>query len=451
MKKQRGLTIRAVGLGALLIGIWLFTSSERAEASHETFANGDVFISLKAGQVEWRHPDGTLNKVLLTAVGGHAEGMGFDVSGNLYVAHWCGDGLCLTGNTVERFNKNGVLIGTFGIGYNLNPNSIVFDASGNAYVGQAASTQDVLKFDAVGTKQDSFNVLTEVGGSDWIDLAADGCTIFYTSRGPNILRYNACANAQLPNFNAAPLPDPNAWGLRILPDNGVLVANNSVIVRLDQAGNVIQTYDVPGEPELWLGLDVTSDGAFWVTNFGSANVYKIDLGTGQVLTSFSTGVGSGTIKAVAVFRAPTVVKFGGRMTGGGSIFTDDGTRVTHGFELRCDVNRPPHRLEINIHPASGGAGRKFHLETLSFAECTDDPSINPIPPPAPFDTYEGKGTGRYNGQSGATAEWIFTDAGEPGRDDRIKKLIIRDAGGNVVLFVPEPGKTLTYGNHQAHK
>lgn len=143
------------------------------------------------------------------------------------------------------------------------------------------------------------------------------------------------------------------------------------------------------------------------------------------------------------------------MTGGGSIFTSigdtgvpPGTRITHGFELHCDVNRKPNNLEINIH---AGTGSRFHLEQLTFALCTDDPTIEPNPPAAPFDTYEGEGTGRYNGQPGATAEWIFTDAGEPGTSDRIKRLIIRDANSVVVLSIPEPGHALTFGNHQAHK
>ncbi|MBI4609188.1 MAG: hypothetical protein HY726_09275 [Candidatus Rokubacteria bacterium] len=140
----------------------------------------------------------------------------------------------------------------------------------------------------------------------------------------------------------------------------------------------------------------------------------------------------------------------GRMTGGGSVFTDTGMRVTHGFELHCDVNRKPNRLQVNWHPG-GEASHRFHLQTLTFAQCTDDPTISPNPPAAPFDTYEGRGTGLVDGQPGATAEWVFTDAGEPGTSDRIRRLIIRDASGAVVLLIPEPGKTLTFGNHQAHK
>jgi len=225
-----------------------------------------------------------------------------------------------------------------------------------------------------------------------------------------------------------------------------------MIVRLDAGGNVVQTYDITSEPNIWYGLDLTDDGAFWASDWVNFKVAKFDLATGAVLTSFST---TDKPKGVAVNRAPSLVSRQGRMTGGGSIFTDTndtgvppGTRVTHGFELHCDKNKNPNNLEINIHNVTDS---QFHLETLTSAFCYDDPNISPNPPNAPFDTYVGTGTGKYNGVSGATAEWTFTDAGEPGVNDRIKRLKITDASGNVVLFVPEPGHTLTYGNHQAHK
>ena len=454
MDKRAWRTMRAVALVFLLIGVLVSLPSQRAEATHGTFAAGDVFVSMSDGTVQWFHSDGTFNRVLPTLVGGHAEGMAFDASANLFVTHRS------PGNTVETFNPSGVRLGTFGSGYNCNPNSIVFGAGGNAYVGQADCSADVLKFDSAGNPLDAFDVAAELRGSNWIDLAADGCTIYYTSDGTNVLRYNACARAQLSNFNSMPLPGSppplgmGAGALRILPDGRVLVADYEVIVLLDASGNEIQRYDVLGEPEGWRGVDIVGDGTFWASNFSSGNVYKFEINTGTVLATFNAGPAN-TVKAVAVRRAPTAVFARGRMTGGGSIFTslaDSGvppsTRVTHGFELHCDPARKPNNLEINIHTVPGS---RFHLESLTFALCTDDPTITPNPPAAPFDTYEGKGTGSYNGQSGATAEWIFTDAGEPGVNDRIKKLIIRDAGGNVVLNIPEPGHPLTYGNHQAHK
>ncbi len=131
----------------------------------------------------------------------------------------------------------------------------------------------------------------------------------------------------------------------------------------------------------------------------------------------------------------------GAMTGGGSAFTSSGVRVTHGFELYCSPTDGTSNLEVNW-----GKGKRFHLTSLDSASCTDDPAIAPEPPTADFDTYTGSGTGTYSGVPGATAEWTFTDAGEPGTSDSVK-LTIKDASNVVVLSVTG---TLNSGNHQAH-
>jgi hypothetical protein len=138
---------------------------------------------------------------------------------------------------------------------------------------------------------------------------------------------------------------------------------------------------------------------------------------------------------------PPPLNADGRMTGGGSVFTADGTRVTHGFEIHCDVNDVPNTLEINWDK-----GNNFHLETLTSAFCFTDPKINSGHPAAPFNTYIGTGTGLLNGVAGATASWTFTDAGEPGSNDSAT-IVIKDASNAVVLTV---SGNLDKGNQQAH-
>lgn len=133
------------------------------------------------------------------------------------------------------------------------------------------------------------------------------------------------------------------------------------------------------------------------------------------------------------------------MTGGGSIFDSDGVevlytgRTTHGFELNCEP-RNSDNLQINW------GGNRFHLMDVTYADCPDDPDIEPNPPDADFDTYIGVGLGRYNGERGYCAEWTFTDAGEPGVADTAS-IVITDCGGTLILSVSGP---LTFGNHQAH-
>lgn len=159
---------------------------------------------------------------------------------------------------------------------------------------------------------------------------------------------------------------------------------------------------------------------------------------------------------------PTDAEFAdGRMTGGGSVFTDEndffvpaGTRVTHGFQLHCDATITPNNLQVDIHLPDGGTSR-FHLEELTYAVCWNDPEAEPRPPIAPFDHYFGSGEGRLDGEAGYCADWIFTDEGEPGTYDQIELLRIWDCETGEFFFSilrePGDGHPLTFGNHQAHR
>ena len=118
--------------------------------------------------------------------------MAFDKQqpGNLYVTDF-------SAGAVTKFDASGNRLGTFGSGYNSQPESILFDAAGDAYVGQAAGSADILQFDGGGQPVATYNVPIEDRGSDWIDLAVDQCTMYYTSEGTRIKRYDVCANAPL--------------------------------------------------------------------------------------------------------------------------------------------------------------------------------------------------------------------------------------------------------------
>ena len=175
------------------------------------------------------------------------------------------------------------------------------------------------------------------------------------------------------------------------------------------------------------------------------------------------GVCTAVLVALAMIATMQATELG-RMTGGGSVIltADDfvagtggdaeGIRVTHGFELYCSDALRPNNLEINIHMPEGGRGQ-FHLETLEEANCQGDPNFDPSPPPAPFYSFEGAGTGRFNGVAGYCAAWRFTDRGEPGTEDEIYWLHIWDCTENTgtVLMIVPTGHTLTYGTHQAHR
>ena len=165
-----------------------------------------------------------------------------------------------------------------------------------------------------------------------------------------------------------------------------------------------------------------------------ANVVSSDLGarsaTVNILDGATTTV---TFTNRTNSTPPTSPSAVGRFTGGGSIFTDAGVRVTHGFELHCNASDRPNNLEINW------ASSRFHLDTLLTAAC----SVNPETGVA---TLIGTGAGSYNGSAGATIEFTITDAGEPGRSDFFS-VLVTESGGSVVLSA---SGTLTFGNQQYH-
>lgn len=281
MSTSRRRTVAATALMLGLLGIGISVPSRPVWASHTTFARGDVFVAVGHGKVQWRHPDGSLNKMLATGTGGRettTRGMAFDAAGDLYVTNF-------DMRSVSKFDTRGNLFGTFGSGYDRGPESIVFDRTGNAYVGQADGTKHILKFDARGTLLKAFNVPTEHRGSDWIELAADQHTMFYTSEGRTIKRYDVTTNAPLPDF-AAGLPGTKAFALRLLPSGGGLVADSETILRFDDSGTIVQPYDAPGQ-DTWFALNLDPDRtSFWSADYTTGNVYKFEIATGKVLLSF---------------------------------------------------------------------------------------------------------------------------------------------------------------------
>src|SRR5207237_9232423 len=143
--------------------------------------------------------------------GSPTTGMAFDAAGNLYATTFFT-------NTVQKFDRNLNPVGNFGSGYTGSPESILFDVAGNAYVGQpdVPTGGTILKFDAAGNTLASYSVAVDDRGTDWVQLAPDQHTIYYTSEGKKVLRYDTATRTQLPEF-VSNLPGTSAYALRFLP------------------------------------------------------------------------------------------------------------------------------------------------------------------------------------------------------------------------------------------
>jgi PEP-CTERM motif len=263
------------------------------------FVIGDIFASIGAGQVQHYSAAGVLLETLNTGQGGFTTGSASDAAGNLYVTNF-------SVGSVSRFTGPGDphTPSIFAPAAGVSPESILFDAAGNVYVGSVNGDNDVRKFNAAGTLIDQFDVATEIRGSDWIDLAADQRTLFYTSEGSRVLRYDVVADTQLTDF-ATGLPGSNAFALRLLQGGGLLVADTQSIHRLDSGGNIVQTYDDPGNNN-WFALNLDPNGtSFWSGDSTTGELLRFNIATGAVEQTIATGA-PGTLFGVSVFGEITV-------------------------------------------------------------------------------------------------------------------------------------------------
>ncbi|MBW1834113.1 MAG: hypothetical protein JRI62_04800 [Deltaproteobacteria bacterium] len=193
-------------------------------------------------------------------------------------------------------------------------------------------------------------------------------------------------------------------------------------------------------------IDDLPDGSNILTQTVNTNLFVGDaIGTIVAIhfcdesTSNNCAASSNSIEPVCVaFDLVEERITDGRMTGGGSV---DGTDVRHGFEVHCDLSKP-NNVEVNW------SENRFHMDNLDSAFCTEDSNIDQAPPNAAFDTFEGTGTGRFNGDDGATINFVFVDAGEPGKGVDSAMITITDKDKNKVLEVS--GLLDKGGNHQAH-
>jgi hypothetical protein len=302
MKIRRKMVISLLAVLALLVSM-----SPVVMAVATPFEIGDVFASVNNGQVQqWRDIGGnmTLMDTLSDGQGSFTTGSATDAAGNLYVTNFGNANLVRYAGPNTPHTATIPFVDPFvdntGAGSPSATESIVFDQAGNFYLGHAGGNADIFKYSANGTYIEQYDVADDLVGSDWIDLAADQTTMFYTSEGRAIQRYDVGTDTQLANF--ATLPGlGNAFALRILGDGGLLVADRSNIKRLDSSGNVTQTYDIAGQDN-WFALNLDPDGtSFWSGDFGNDFFYKFDIGSGAILETVDTGMGGGALFGLSVY------------------------------------------------------------------------------------------------------------------------------------------------------
>jgi len=247
------------------------------------FGTADVLVSDgSSGQVLEFSQSGTAVRQLPSGES-DVSGSAFDGAGNFYATNF-------SANKVTKFDTGGAKVGAFGSGYDAHPESIVFNSAGDAFVGEADGTHTVLEFDPAGKMIGSFTPEVDNRGTDWIELAADQCTMLYTSEGTKVKSFNVCTNHQNADL-ATGLPGSAAYELRIRPNGEILVADGDSVIRLSSTGSMLQKYSVSGTSGSLFALNLDPDGtSVWTADLTvGGKVAKIDLSSGNVIHQWSAG------------------------------------------------------------------------------------------------------------------------------------------------------------------
>jgi len=267
----------------LLVGsiVGLVTATPVA-AAPTTWNSGDVFAGVGNGSYHVYDNAGNFKETISDGMGGITTGCAFNpTQDKLYTTNFSSDKVVVYDNNLPHTVLQTITT---------NPSSnedVVFAADGSYYVGHADGTHEIQHFNAAGNLLATFAPAIAPGGrgTDWLDLAADQRTMFYASEGGGLIkRFDVASNTQLADF--ATLPGTLNFALRLLPPGdgtgGLLVAAFGSIKRLNGAGNVVQTYSVPGEGSFFsLSLDPNGT-SFWSGGIFSDNFYKFNIATGTV-------------------------------------------------------------------------------------------------------------------------------------------------------------------------
>jgi hypothetical protein len=299
-KAARGIHMKKFIEATVLLVLLLLAGSAALGQAPLTFQTGDVFAGIGNGQIQVYRLTPQIEgpsvytlvaTLTIPSTNTYDTGMAFDAAGNLYATQF-------SFGAVSKFDTHGnasLFAGDFGA---VSPESLAFDNTGNLFVGDAngtfpvegTPTATIWKLDSTGHPAGSFTVVAESRGADWVDLAADQHTVLYTSEGHTIKRFDTSTNTQLTDF-AAGLPGSNAFALRILPNGNVLVADSSAVVQVNTSGAVVKTYVPPNSAGAIFSLSLDPDGAhFWTGDSNTGNIWEINIATGSVDQTISTGV-----------------------------------------------------------------------------------------------------------------------------------------------------------------
>ncbi len=293
-----------LALAGALLALFVFGT---AAAQTGSYKPGQIFVGVGGGIIRVFDASGTQVGDLDTQTNSSEIGGMCFTGGAMYSMNF-------TDQSISKFDGAGNLIQSRWATIDGAIESCVLDKNGNLYVGEDSDTGgNLVKVDSNGHVVQTYTPDKEGSGADDIDLAADQCTMYYTSESGNVQRFDVCQNKQLPDFNS-PSGDlgTTCYNLRIRPNGEVLVACDLNVLRLGPDGSIKQRYapaDVSSSAGGLFALNLDNDGQhFFTATYQEGRIWRIDIdsGAGTETPYLTTTLAGSSIGGLAVFGEITV-------------------------------------------------------------------------------------------------------------------------------------------------
>ncbi len=408
-----------------LLGCVVFLASLCMGQNTINWQPGDVFVAVGNTYQVWRS-NGTSYALIESFAAGDSSGFtggcAFDSQFNLY-------GTNSTGQVVEFSNlshsagspANAIIATPTG---GVDARSIVFDASGNFYVGSSLSStvQYTPKLPVAGdTGANPVQITytlpgTQISsfpqGADQLDLGTDQTSLFFTSANPAVKSNPSfLTRVDLTNPSGSQTVTAlggTAWAVRLLTPanikpgnppsaiNGSLVADDSAVLKLDSSLKTLSKFSPGGNHSFrFLGLDPDGQN-FWAGDFKTGNVYRVSLANLKANTNFSTNSNTGTnpMGGVCVFGGQQLNIVPLQFQKGNSVtqlaaFGDP--HIDPNTLQPSDIFNPPQPDSANYHTWSATVDQVLSPFTVVISATEQGPQTNVFAPSTPlldrFDEY----------------------------------------------------------------
>jgi len=268
-------SVAAISVGAMLVLVVVLFHAGPSASAATTWNTGDVFVAVANGSYNVYDNAGVFKQTITSPLSGTTTGCSFNAAGDkLYTTNWSNNKVVVYDNADPH-----PILQTISTNSGRNE-SLVFTADTTFYVSHSLGGS-IDHYDAAG------NLIANLAPgvrTDWMDLAKNQTTMFYSDEVSHAVhRFDVSARTALPVF-ATGLPGPNTFALRLLPPGdgtgGLLVATSNAVQRLDGSGNIVQTYNAPGETK-WFAVNLDPNGtSFWSGSATTDNFYRFNIATG---------------------------------------------------------------------------------------------------------------------------------------------------------------------------